>query len=197
MDPPIYYSRSEYIETVSGCLPAHAFSPWRWWYLRTLETKSPVELPSQVHKTSFWAVRPLSPVVLSSVATSDERDLDTRLSYNLDDIAYLVKDVSWGTSQFFTYGSFSQLLVTKRPPYKTFRGAFNYYPMKIGDHVHIGANSVIEAATIGNHVEIGKNCIIVRRIRLHGDWILWSVYSGKIYNHQGLCQDCRQHYNTT
>ena len=43
--------------------------------------------------------------------------------------------------------------------------------MKIGDHVHIGANSVIEAATIGNHVEIGKNCIIVRRIRLHGDWI--------------------------
>lgn len=44
--------------------------------------------------------------------------------------------------------------------------------MKIGDHVHIGANSVIEAATIGNHVEIGKNCIIVRRIRLHGDWIL-------------------------
>lgn len=33
--------------------------------------------------------------------------------------------------------------------------------MKIGDHVHIGAGSVIEAATIGNHVEIGKNCIIV------------------------------------
>jgi dynactin-5 len=34
--------------------------------------------------------------------------------------------------------------------------------MKIGDHVHIGANSVIEAATIGNNVEIGKNCVIVR-----------------------------------
>lgn len=33
--------------------------------------------------------------------------------------------------------------------------------MKIGDHVHIGAGSVIEAATIGNHVEIGKNCVIV------------------------------------
>lgn len=48
-----------------------------------------------------------------------------------------------------------------RPPYKTYRGAFNYYPMKIGDYVHIGANSVVEAATIGNHVEIGKNCIIV------------------------------------
>jgi len=47
-----------------------------------------------------------------------------------------------------------------RPPYKTYRGAFNYYPMKIGDYVHIGANSVVEAATIGNHVEIGKNCVI-------------------------------------
>ena len=34
--------------------------------------------------------------------------------------------------------------------------------MKIGDHVHIGANSVIEAAQIGNHVEIGKNCVIVK-----------------------------------
>ena len=34
--------------------------------------------------------------------------------------------------------------------------------MKIGDYVHIGANSVVEAATIGSHVEIGKNCIIVR-----------------------------------
>ncbi|KAJ3536358.1 hypothetical protein NM688_g6849 [Phlebia brevispora] len=32
--------------------------------------------------------------------------------------------------------------------------------MKIGDHVHIGANSIVEAAQIGNHVEIGKNCVI-------------------------------------
>ena len=48
-----------------------------------------------------------------------------------------------------------------RPPYKTYRGAFNYYPMKLGDYVHIGANTIVEAATIGNHVEIGKNCVIV------------------------------------
>lgn len=47
-----------------------------------------------------------------------------------------------------------------RPPYKTYRGNFNYYPMKIGDHVHIGAGTVVEAATIGNDVEIGKNCVI-------------------------------------
>jgi dynactin-5 len=50
---------------------------------------------------------------------------------------------------------------TLRPPYKTYRGNFNYYPMKIGDHVHIGANTIVEAAQIGNHVEIGKNCVIV------------------------------------
>ncbi|KAG8986549.1 hypothetical protein FRB90_003923 [Tulasnella sp. 427] len=47
-----------------------------------------------------------------------------------------------------------------RPPYKTYRGNFNYYPMKIGDFVHIGANTIVEAATIGNCVEIGKNCVI-------------------------------------
>lgn len=34
--------------------------------------------------------------------------------------------------------------------------------MKIGDHVHVGAGTVVEAATIGNNVEIGKNCVIVR-----------------------------------
>ena len=37
--------------------------------------------------------------------------------------------------------------------------------MKIGDHVHIGANSIVEAAQIGNHVEIGKNCVIVSFVR--------------------------------
>ncbi|KAJ3724358.1 hypothetical protein C8R42DRAFT_640396 [Lentinula raphanica] len=53
-----------------------------------------------------------------------------------------------------------------RPPYKTYRGAFNYYPMKVGDYVHIGAGSVVEAATIGNYVQIGKNCILGRESSL-------------------------------
>jgi dynactin-5 len=35
--------------------------------------------------------------------------------------------------------------------------------MKIGDHVHIGADTIVEAASIGNLVEIGKNCVIVSR----------------------------------
>lgn len=37
----------------------------------------------------------------------------------------------------------------------------NYYPVKIGDFVTIGAGSIVEAAQIGSCVEIGKNCIIV------------------------------------
>ncbi|GAA5876773.1 hypothetical protein JCM16303_006282 [Sporobolomyces ruberrimus] len=47
-----------------------------------------------------------------------------------------------------------------RPCYKTYKGVFSYYPMKIGDYVTIGSSSVIEAASIGTGVEIGKNCII-------------------------------------
>lgn len=49
-----------------------------------------------------------------------------------------------------------------RPPYKTYKGVFSYYPLKIGDHVDIGANTVVEAASIGSYVKIGKNCVIGR-----------------------------------
>ncbi|KAI9003181.1 putative dynactin Arp1 p25 subunit RO12 [Gaertneriomyces semiglobifer] len=49
-----------------------------------------------------------------------------------------------------------------RPPYKTYKGQFNYYPMKIGDHVTIGDDTVVEAAQIGSHVDIGKDCVIGR-----------------------------------
>ncbi|KAJ1513799.1 hypothetical protein HMI56_001751 [Coelomomyces lativittatus] len=49
-----------------------------------------------------------------------------------------------------------------RPPYKTFRNHFNYYPMKIGDFVYIGEDTLVEAASIGHHVYIGRNCVIGR-----------------------------------
>ena len=65
--------------------------------------------------------------------------------------------------------------------------------MKIGDHVHIGANSVVEAAQIGNHVEIGKNCVIVGFLPdLYFEIVLKNrpLPQGKVYNHQGLCEDC-------
>ena len=70
-----------------------------------------------------------------------------------------------------------------RPPYKTYRGNFNYYPMKIGDHVHIGANSVVEAAQIGNHVEIGKNCVIVRYTLPFQNQTSEFRFLGKVYNY--------------
>ncbi|KAG5439774.1 hypothetical protein PCANB_000056 [Pneumocystis canis] len=47
-----------------------------------------------------------------------------------------------------------------RPPSKTYKGVFNYYPLKIGDFVQIGEGSMIEAASIGSYVKIGKQCVI-------------------------------------
>jgi len=50
--------------------------------------------------------------------------------------------------------------------------------MKIGDHVHIGAGTVVEAATIGNNVEIGKNCVIVRSFPRAS---FLALYTGALY----------------
>lgn len=48
-----------------------------------------------------------------------------------------------------------------RPPFKTNKGQFNYYPMKIGNQVRIGSGSLVESASLGNGVSIGRDCIIV------------------------------------
>jgi carbonic anhydrase/acetyltransferase-like protein (isoleucine patch superfamily) len=55
--------------------------------------------------------------------------------------------------------------------------------MKIGDHVHIGAGTVVEAATIGNNVEIGKNCVIVRPSPSVRKWMSTYVGAGKPFEH--------------
>lgn len=70
--------------------------------------------------------------------------------------------------------------------------------MKIGDHVHIGAGSVVEAATIGSHVEIGKNCVIVSLMCSNEfNTVNFSLRtSGQVHHHQGLRQDRRQHHYT-
>ena len=49
-----------------------------------------------------------------------------------------------------------------RPPYKVYKGVFSYYPMKIGEYVEIGSDTIIEAAQIGIGVKIGSNCVIVK-----------------------------------
>lgn len=48
-----------------------------------------------------------------------------------------------------------------RPPCRTYKGVFSYYPSRFGDHVFIGENTIVKSASVGNHVYIGKNCIIV------------------------------------
>ncbi|KAE9544528.1 hypothetical protein AGLY_000069 [Aphis glycines] len=50
-----------------------------------------------------------------------------------------------------------------RPPCKKFSGGFTYFALQIGDHVHIGEQSVIQAAIIGSYVHIGKNVVIGKR----------------------------------
>ncbi|EGD86475.1 hypothetical protein H112_04966 [Trichophyton rubrum D6] len=57
----------------------------------------------------------------------------------------------------YTYLSRSCLL---RPPSRLHRGVHSYYPLKMGDHVFVGENSVVEAATVGNHVHIGRNVVV-------------------------------------
>jgi carbonic anhydrase/acetyltransferase-like protein (isoleucine patch superfamily) len=48
-----------------------------------------------------------------------------------------------------------------RPPFKQFSKGVAFFPLHIGDHVFIGENSVISAASIGSYVYIGKNVVIV------------------------------------
>lgn len=48
-----------------------------------------------------------------------------------------------------------------RPPFKQFSKGVAFFPLHIGDHVYIGENSVISAASIGSYVYIGKNVVIV------------------------------------
>lgn len=48
-----------------------------------------------------------------------------------------------------------------RPSYKTYKGVFSYYPLKLGDFTRVGQGALVEAATVGVGVDIGKNAIIV------------------------------------
>ncbi|KAI9866092.1 MAG: hypothetical protein M1813_001653 [Trichoglossum hirsutum] len=47
-----------------------------------------------------------------------------------------------------------------RPPSKIYRGAYSHYPLKLGDHVFIGPDSIIEAAVIGSYVHIGAGSVV-------------------------------------
>ncbi|RSH86742.1 uncharacterized protein EHS24_005013 [Apiotrichum porosum] len=65
-----------------------------------------------------------------------------------------------------------------RPPGKIYKGAFTFYPVRIADFVHIGADAIVEAASIGHGVEIGagaivgKFCIIKDLVQILPDSVL-------------------------
>ncbi|KXJ87684.1 dynactin subunit 5 [Microdochium bolleyi] len=46
------------------------------------------------------------------------------------------------------------------PPGRTYKGAFTYLPLRLGDHVFVGEGAVVQAATIGSHVHIGANAVV-------------------------------------
>ncbi|OAQ61589.2 dynactin subunit 5 [Pochonia chlamydosporia 170] len=50
--------------------------------------------------------------------------------------------------------------VLLRPPGRLYKGVYTYMPLRLGDHVFIGQNTVVQAATIGNHVSIGRDCTV-------------------------------------
>lgn len=37
---------------------------------------------------------------------------------------------------------------------------FSYYTVRMGDHVHVGADSIVESAVIGSHIDIGRGCVL-------------------------------------
>jgi dynactin-5 len=50
--------------------------------------------------------------------------------------------------------------VLLRPPGRLYKGVYTYMPLRLGDHVFVGQNTVVQAATIGNHVSIGRDCTV-------------------------------------
>lgn len=64
-----------------------------------------------------------------------------------------------------------------RPPFKQFSKGVAFFPLHIGDHVFIGENSVISAASIGSYVYIGKDVVIVSwtvRFKTKCNHSLWT-----------------------
>lgn len=64
--------------------------------------------------------------------------------------------VAIGRYSFISSGS------VLRPPYKLHRGKTSYHPLKIGEHVFVGPNCIVEAASIGDRVHVGAGSVLGR-----------------------------------
>jgi len=83
--------------------------------------------------------------------------------------------------------------VILRPAARVYKGVYQYLPMKLGDHIYIGNQTIIEAAQIGSYVSIGSNvqigkfAIIKDCVRIEDDTVIppnavipsFSIVSGK------------------
>ncbi|EGO26755.1 hypothetical protein SERLADRAFT_464153 [Serpula lacrymans var. lacrymans S7.9] len=140
MEPPVYYSRAEFIETDTG---------------NKVSRRATIAGPQNII---------LGGKTIISSGAIIRGDL-RRTGPGHAVVISLGRYCLVGEGCIVRYATFVSNLscpanAVCRPPYKTYRGNFNYYPMKIGDHVHIGTSTIVEAATIGSHVVIGKNCVI-------------------------------------
>lgn len=79
--------------------------------------------------------------------------------------------VSIGRYSFISQGSIL------RPPHRMFKGVVSFHPLKIGEHVFVGRNCIVEAASIGDHVHIGPGAIVGRMVILK-DWV--KVLEGSV-----------------
>ncbi|KAJ4154834.1 hypothetical protein LMH87_000109 [Akanthomyces muscarius] len=50
--------------------------------------------------------------------------------------------------------------VVLRPPGRMYKGSYTHMPLRLGDHVFVGAGSVVQAASVGSHVSIGRGCTV-------------------------------------
>ena len=57
----------------------------------------------------------------------------------------------------YTYISAGAII---RPPHRLSRETISYHPLRIHDHVFIGADAIVEAALIESHVWIGADAVI-------------------------------------
>lgn len=146
--------------------PATGTKPPRGEYIET-DTGNKVARRAQLHGTQHIIlggraviqpqvcirgdlVRTLSPPS-SSTVDPPESDAAARAQQQQNTVA-----VAIGRYSFISSGS------VLRPPYKLHRGKTSYHPLKIGEHVFIGPNCVIEAASIGDRVHIGAGSVLGR-----------------------------------